>query len=91
MTNAQPAEFLTEALNAAKNNVGEAITRAERSGLTSDKLLRVAEIQAEMAKATALAMIAQALNGVATPGQSIRYGMADVAAAISKIQPKEGS
>jgi hypothetical protein len=83
---AAPHEFFTEAINSAKGNVGEAIRIIEEARtIDSDKLLRIAEIQAEMAKAAGLVIVAQAIQACSTPGQSIRYGMAEVAEALKSI------
>lgn len=66
---ANPSEFFEESINVARDNIGKAIEIMERTGTAhTDRLLRIAEIQAEMAKATALVMIAQALQESGIPG-----------------------
>jgi hypothetical protein len=83
-------KFFNDTVNTAKGNLANIVTGlGKNGGIDVDTGLRVAAIQMEMAKATAimavaqqLAVIAQNLNGVSTPGQSIRYGMAEVAEAI---------
>jgi hypothetical protein len=78
-----PTEFFSESLNAAKDNLCKAIERLEVTApISAEKLMKIAEIQTEMAKATALVMVAQAIQACSTPGDSIRYGVAEVAAAL---------
>lgn len=87
-------EFFNNTVNTAKNNLAN-ITNdlVATGGMNSDAALKIAEIQMEMAKAVALAGIAQQLSAivqqmdhVSTPGSSIRYGLEPLADAIKSLK-----
>jgi hypothetical protein len=72
-----------EALNAASTNIRKALDMTVVSA--PGPLMEAARLQTELAKAAALLEIGiqlQALNQMAAPGASIRYGMAEVAEAL---------
>jgi len=99
-TNLSSGEYAAEALNVSRSNLREYIEykRASGEGLNGPDALEVAQLQSEQAKAAALtfigeqlSFIARALQGVSTPGQSIRYGLADVAQALTDLKSQEDS
>lgn len=79
-----PMDMAISAANAAKDNVEAAIGKL-RGVPTFQEQAEAARLQIELAHAVALIEVArqlQALSAMATPGQSIRYGMAEVAEAL---------
>jgi hypothetical protein len=81
-------DFFNESINVAKRNITEVVDGLGQR-MNAETALRIAEIQVEMAKAVAIVMVSQQLavigrnlDGVASPGKSIRYGMEQVAASI---------
>lgn len=72
-----------ECLNAASTNIRKALDMTVVSA--PGPLMEAARLQTELAKAAALLEIGvqlQALSRMTNPGNSIRYGMAEVAEAL---------
>ncbi len=79
-----PAEMAMHALNAAADNLKGGLDKLPARA-SAQEHLAAAEIQIELAKAASLLEIGrqlQHLSSIATPGESIRYGMAQVADAL---------
>lgn len=74
--------FVASSINNAKKN----LAMLEDQRMETKDVLKVAGIQAELAKAGALVMIAQAIQSSSTQGNSIRYGMAEVAGALKSLR-----
>lgn len=81
-----PQEYLEEVLNAANSNL-RLVVEAAGGEPKIDHLLRLAQVQAELAKAAGLVMVAHAIERTVTPspGQSLRYGLLGVQEALERI------
>lgn len=76
---------LDESISLAKQNLAE-LSRVTGGKAKADQLLKIAELQVEMAKVAALVMITQALSGIGQStgdlGVHLRTGLEVVAEAV---------
>jgi hypothetical protein len=83
-------EYISNQLNMASNNITTA-DRLSGGRLTPSQLLKAAQVQAQLAQATAIADLANAVRETATPslGQSIHFGLSDVVKAVEALKASQ--
>lgn len=84
MADRTPREYAAAQIKISETNLGSLNISSP------ENVLAAAQVQATTAVAAALLDIAEAVRQCSTPGQSIRYGLTDLTAAVGLLAEKTG-